>query len=138
MLRDDAAAVDAMHDVFVEVLRRRESLVDAGVCSYLWRAATNVCLNRLRSKKRAALDDDDAVLLEIASGDDVEKQTVAGDLLARVLGREPESTRVIATMFYVDKMTLEEVAAASSMSVSGVRKRLRGLKLRALTLKDAA
>ena len=38
------------------------------------------------------------------------------------------STRSLAFMHLVDGMTLEEVARESRLSVSGVRKRLRGLK----------
>ena len=33
----------------------------------------------------------------------------------------------MAVLHYVDRMTLEEVAEEMGMSVSGVRKRLRGL-----------
>jgi RNA polymerase sigma-70 factor (ECF subfamily) len=37
---------------------------------------------------------------------------------------------LIATLLYVDRLTLEEVATEVGMSVSGVRKRLRTLKER--------
>ena len=40
-------------------------------------------------------------------------------------------------MHYVDGMTLEEVARHSRLSVSGVRKRLDGLRTRALALEEA-
>jgi RNA polymerase sigma-70 factor (ECF subfamily) len=131
LLKDEATAVDAMHDVFVEVLRRAASLEDTGACTYLWRAATHVCLNRLRAQRRAPVDADDAALLEIAALDDGEARLVASDLLARVLGDEAPSTRVMATLLYVDRLTLDEVAAAMDLSVSGVRKRLRSLQQRA-------
>ena len=43
-------------------------------------------------------------------------------------GRGRESTRTMAILHYVDGMTLQEVADEVGMSVSGVRKRLRGLR----------
>jgi hypothetical protein len=42
----------------------------------------------------------------------------------------PVSTRVSAVLHYVDGLTLEEVAAEVDLSVSEVRKRLRGLQER--------
>jgi RNA polymerase sigma-70 factor (ECF subfamily) len=49
-------------------------------------------------------------------------------VLDRVLGREPVSTATIAVLHLHDGMTLQEVADAVGLSVSGVRKRLRKLK----------
>jgi RNA polymerase sigma-70 factor, ECF subfamily len=42
----------------------------------------------------------------------------------------PTSTRVMAVLHYLDGLTLEEVSAEVGLSVSGVRKRLRGLQER--------
>src|SRR5688500_20226859 len=52
LLRDEGKALDAMHDVFVEILRRRETLDDRAPAALLLRTATNVCLNRLRTERR--------------------------------------------------------------------------------------
>ena len=49
-------------------------------------------------------------------------------MLARLFRREPASTRTMAFLHFVDGMTLAEVAGEVGMSVSGVRKRLRGLR----------
>ena len=51
-------------------------------------------------------------------------------VLDDIFGRERASTRTMAVMHYVDGMTLEEVAGHVGLSVSGVRKRLRTLKLK--------
>ncbi len=123
LLRDPEKAVDAMHDVFVEVLRRRETLDPASGSSLLYRTATNVCLNRLRSARRAPQDGDDAALLQLATSDE---RGWARVLLDRLLGREG-LTRTIAVLHLLDGLTHEEVAGVVGMSVSGVRKRLRNL-----------
>ena len=39
-----------------------------------------------------------------------------------------DAPRTMAVLHYVDGMTLEQVARECGMSVSGVRKRLRGLR----------
>ena len=59
-------------------------------------------------------------------------------MLDRIFARVPESSRTIAVMHLVDGMTLEEVADAVGLSVSGVRKRLRALSSLAIELRDAA
>ena len=138
LLRDEAAAVDAMHDVFVDIVRRAATLEDRGASSYLWRTATHVSLNLLRAQRRRPVDDDDALVLEIAGLDDVEGRALASVALGRIFATETPSTRWIATLFHVDQLTLEEVSATVGLSVSGVRKRLRGLSLRARTAREAA
>lgn len=131
LLRDEAKAVDAMHDVFVEILRRKEALHDQAPSALLLVTATNVCLNRLRSERRRPVHAGDEALVDtIALAPNLEDRSLARRLLDRVLGRESASTQLIAVLHYVDKMTLEEVAAEVGLSVSGVRKRLRTVKER--------
>lgn len=128
LLRDEQQAVDAMQDVFVQILVHRERLVDGGASSLLWRIATNVCLNKIRSRRRRPEDPDSELLWQIAAAEDPEARGAARALLDRLFAREPVSTGTIAVMHLLDGMTLEEVAAAVGLSVSGVRKRLRTLR----------
>lgn len=121
--------MDAMHDVFVEVLRRHETIeVDAPAALFM-RVATNVCLNKLRTQRRRPEDGADEMLLQLAAqAPDAAAQSAARRLLARIFAREAASTLEIAVLHYVDRMTLEEVAEEVGLSVSGVRKRLRTLR----------
>ena len=128
LLRDADEANDALQEVFMQILRRPELLEAEFASSLLYKIATNVCLNRLRGQNRRAETRDETVLLNIAAGEDLEGQSAAGRLLDRIFGRHPESTRVMAVLHFVDGLTLEEVAKETSLSVSGVRKRLRALK----------
>jgi len=131
LLRDENKALDAMHDVFVELLRRENRLDARAPAGLLLTTATNVCLNRLRSERRRPEDPDDELLVRIASlGDDAEALSLARRALDRIFGDEPSSTRLIAVLLYVDRLTLEETAAEVGLSVSGVRKRLRTLRER--------
>jgi RNA polymerase sigma factor (sigma-70 family) len=133
LLRDEAKAVDAMQDVFLEILRRKDTLDATSPAGLLLTTATHVCLNRLRTMRRKPEDREDEMLFHIAAlGNEAsaETRTLAGRILDRLFANQPESTRLIAVLHYVDRLTLEEVAAEVGMSVSGVRKRLRTLKER--------
>ena len=106
--------------------------------SLLWNTATRLCLNRIRDKKRRGLDvDSSELLLTIACASDEQDGYEARGVLARLFSKEPESSRTMAVLHFVDGMTLEETADAVGLSVSGVRKRLRGLqaKIRDLEVK---
>ena len=139
LLRDEARALDAMQDVFVEVLRRHDTLTATAPAALFMRVATNVCLNRLRTQRRRREDPNDGVLLDIAAAlPDGESRSIARRMLARIFGDGTESTFEIAVMHYVDRMTLDEVAHEVGLSVSGVRKRLRTLRDRLPSQEGAA
>ncbi|WP_297698088.1 sigma-70 family RNA polymerase sigma factor [uncultured Fibrobacter sp.] len=130
LLKDDAEAKDMVQNVFVRLFERSESLDLSQPSSLLWNTATRLCLNRIRDKKRRGLDcDSSELLLSIACAEDDDGRE-AGGILARIFSKEQESTRTIATLHYVDGMTLEETAETVGLSVSGVRKRLRTLQQR--------
>ena len=136
MLADEDKALDAMQDTFVQLVRHRERLTADAPSSLLYRIATNTCLNALRADKRRAVTGKEELLMQIASSDDHERRSVARSVLDGLFRRERESTRTIAVLHYVDDLTLEETAAEVGLSVSGVRKRLRGLRARSLALTE--
>jgi RNA polymerase sigma-70 factor (ECF subfamily) len=141
LLREEAKAVDAMQDVFVEILRRKDSLDAISPAGLLLTTATHVCLNRIRGERRKPEDRNDEMLLHIAALEphgNAEGRTLAGRILDHLFAGQPESTRLIAVLHYVDRLTLEEVASEVGMSVSGVRKRLRTLKERLPAVKGEA
>jgi RNA polymerase sigma-70 factor (ECF subfamily) len=127
LLGDDQSARDAMHDVFVQILSREGQLADQAPSSLLFRIATNVCLNRLRTRRRRP-EDGDALLLDIATKSDPAARSAARSALDTLFRHEPETTALIAVLHLYDGMTLEEVAAEVGMSVGGVRKRLAKLR----------
>lgn len=133
LLRDEEQALDAMQDVFVALIRNEAVLDSSAPSSLLLRMSTNVCLNKIRSRKRKPEDSDEALLQHIATSGDLENRSLAGLILRGIFGDEPESTRTMAVMHLVDGMTYEEVAREVGLSVSGVRKRLRNLRHRLAT-----
>src|SRR5262249_12920902 len=111
----------------VSILTRADELSDQAPSSLLFRIATNVCLNRIRTRKRRP-EDGDELLVEIAERTDPAARTAARAMLDRLFHTEPDDTALIAVLHLHDKMTLQEVAAEVGMSVSGVRKRLDKLR----------
>lgn len=136
LLRNEQAALDAMQDTFVKVLNKRQSLKLDAPSSLLYTIATNTCLNILRSHSRKPECQNDEILLSIAKTDDTVDKIWVKDLLNSIFQNEKVSTKTIAVMYYIDGMTLEEVARESGLSVSGVRKRLRTLRTRVKELKE--
>lgn len=131
LLTDEEAALDATQDVFVRLMAHGDRLHDTSPSSLLWRIATHVCLNRLRTRARHRTSpDEDALLLAIADLPAPDDLLGARRLLDRIFARQPDSTRLIAVLHFVDGLTLEETAAEVGLSVSGVRKRLRTLRER--------
>jgi len=130
--------VEAMQDVFVEVLRRQDRIEVDAPSAFLYRTATNVCLNRIRSRKRRPETPDQELLLRIACAPDTENRSLADMMLDRIFAKEKPSTKLIAVLHLRDGMTLQEVADEVGLSVSGVRKRLRTLRQHVVELEGIA
>ena len=133
ILKDEEKALDAMQDVFVRILERKDRL--NGVCSSLfYTVATSVCLNKIRSDKIRRGPQIDNLLDAIADNNTAfhEEVTDTVMLLDNIFTDTKEDTRTMAVLHYVDGLTLEETAVEMKMSVSGVRKRLSGLRKKAL------
>lgn len=137
LLKDEDEAADAMQDTFVRLLRHRERLNERGPSSLLYTIATNVCLNRIRSAGRDKSEAAGDALDRIAVEGDHEEQVLTGHFLEQLFRDQKDDTRTMAICHYLYGMTLEETAKVCDMSVSGVRKRLRGLRRDAKRMKVA-
>lgn len=133
LLKDEEKSLDAMQDVFVRIIERKESL--SSMCSsFFYTVATRICLNKMRSDKVRWSPQIDDVLDTIADTCNAqhEELTDASMLLDSIFADAKEDTRDMAVLHYIDGLTYEEVAEQMKMSVSGVRKRLFMLKKKAL------
>ena len=123
LLRDEEQALDAMQDVFVQLLKHKERLKVTYPSSLLYRITTNLCLNRIRDNRRLPETPGEEYLCRIADLEGLEPRLDARFLLDKLFGLHPTSTRTMAVLHFVDGMTLEEVAREVGMSVSGVVKK---------------
>ena len=103
LLGAEDRALDAMQDTFVQVLRHAHRLDAEAPSSLLWRVATRVCLNALRTTRRRPETSDAALLERIAVLPD---EPMTRRVLDQIFAREPDSTRVMAVLHFVDGMTL--------------------------------
>jgi len=123
--------MDAVHDVFVNLLKGQVRLHGQFPSSLLYTMATNICLNKLRKKKRENVKDfsgeEEHLFFSTDKGfDQVEAQL----LLEEILKDESDMNRTIYYMYHADGMTLKEIGDAIDLSISGVRKRLEAFKSR--------
>lgn len=127
LLRDDALAADALHELCTTLLRRGEPLRGAA-SPYRWlcSAATHASLDLLRRRKRVrdALPIDDVDTLGAAPGVDPEARIEVLRALEALL---PDQ-QTLAIMLFVDGMTQSEAADELGVSRVTVNKRAQELR----------
>ena len=128
LLGDEQAAYDAAQEVFLKVVTRRGRLTGDYPSALLFRIATNICLNRLREDRRRGLRQHASLPPELFLAPAPEAAVSAGSVLDHLFENESDDARQIAVMYFVDGMTLKEIAAALELSTSGVHKRLDRLR----------
>ena len=129
ILANEQRAMDAMQDVFVQLLQQQTRLTANGLSSLLYRMATNVSLNVLRHQRVRERD----LHLDSVPEDDLEEtstenQIINLDRIMKVLHRVPERTQEAALYYYVDGFTMDEIATMMHMSNSNTRRLLRELR----------
>ncbi len=123
LLGDDAAAEDATQETFLRVVRHLARAPDANeAIAWIYRIATNYCLNELRNRRRRA--EPRASLPELP-GRPVEELMADRDLVARLVERAPEKLRVVACLHHIDGLDQGEVARVLGISRRTVVTRLQ-------------
>jgi RNA polymerase sigma-70 factor (ECF subfamily) len=123
LLKDPEAAKDATQDVFTKLVRDMAKLEDREtVLPWIYRVATNHCLNIRRNSHRRG-EDTAEVDLEIASSTPAEVYPDR-QLAQSVLSRFDAATQAVAVGVIVDGMEHEEVAAALGVSRRTVARKL--------------
>jgi RNA polymerase sigma-70 factor (ECF subfamily) len=127
LLKDATKAEDAMQDVFAKALTHLSDFRnEASPLTWLMKIATHHCLNLLRAErapwhKRFERE-------ELARGGEAPHSGPQlfedREAVRKLLARCDLETQAAAIHYYVDEMTLEEVAALLGRSVPTVRKRL--------------
>ena len=122
LLKDRAAAEDATQETFMRVHRHLDKAPDAEeALAWVYRIATNYCLNELRDRKLRPQPDPE--LLD-ALGDDPAAALGDRDVAARIVKRSPEKLRTPAWLHFVDGLDQGEVAR-----VLGISRRTVGYRL---------
>jgi RNA polymerase sigma-70 factor (ECF subfamily) len=119
ILRDEAAAEDATQETFLRVLRHIERAPDDHeVLTWIYRIATNHCLNVLRDARRRP------AAPALPPRDSPEQGLADRDLVIRLLRRVPRQLAAVAWMHHVEGMRQGEVARVLGISRRTVVNRL--------------
>lgn len=125
ILGDEAEALDALQDLFLQIRDKLDTFRDESkISTWLYRIATNHCLNRLRSARSRA---------RLAQANDTEHQydprtrLERRDLLLHLIEQLEERDVQIAVHRHLDGMTQPEIAEVLGVSERTVRKRLSAL-----------
>jgi RNA polymerase sigma-70 factor (ECF subfamily) len=121
LLRDPDNARDATQEVFVRALKHAGSLeADRECLPWLYRVATNYCLNWIRDRKPI----DDRAPEELPRGGSDERRLDARRRVISLLEKFDEKTRQVAVYSLLDGMTQEEIAEVMGLSRRTVGKKL--------------
>ena len=125
LLKDATQAEDATQEVFARVLLQPESFrVRGPPLAWLMKVATHHCLNQLRAERapwRRWFEQGERARSEAHGG---ERAMETRELVRSLLSRVDPETQAAVVHYWVDGMTLEEVAELLGRSVPTVRKRL--------------
>jgi RNA polymerase sigma factor (sigma-70 family) len=128
MLKDEQSAHDAMQEVFLRVLTNQDRLTGMYPSALLYRIATNICLNRIRNERKHTVSEYLDILHNTSFFEEQGGSDSAKKLLEYVLQREKEAIRKLAVMYFINGMTIKEIAETTKLSVSGVHKKLEKLR----------
>jgi RNA polymerase sigma factor (sigma-70 family) len=120
LMGNDAAAKDAMQEVFLKVLHQRRDLrSEQSPMAWLYRVTTNLCLNTMRDEKRRS-----ELLSQNAANDVVAADAEARAIVLGILRMVPPSVQEIAVYYHLDEMTHEEIAELMGVSRRTIGNRL--------------
>lgn len=122
LLGEPAAAEDATQETFIRVHRHLAKAPDSDeALGWIWRIATNYCLNQLRNQKRARAR---SVELPPPIVDSQSDLFADRELALQVIMRAPPKTRSVACLHYVDGLGKGEIARILGVSARTVTNRL--------------
>jgi RNA polymerase sigma factor (sigma-70 family) len=126
ILKDSALAEDAMQDVFAKAMINEAGFrAESSPLTWLMKIATHHCLNVIRSAGAGWRDEYAAMQIVRGEAQGGPAALEARDLVRKSLARFDLETQQAVVHYWVDDLTLEEVAGLLERSVPTIRKRLR-------------
>jgi len=138
ILRDEAAAADALQDAFVKFLQSGDALRAAeNPVAWMYRVVDRCCFDHLRrAKRRRAEPIDEAEGAAIPAHPGVDHE--ARDAALRILHELTEPEYQVAVLAYVDGANQTEIANMLGLSRPTIWKRLTAIRDRAAQLLGGA
>ncbi|MBK7863955.1 MAG: sigma-70 family RNA polymerase sigma factor [Archangiaceae bacterium] len=136
ILRDEAAAKDAVQEVFVRLWRLPDGFTAAhSKLRWLYRVGERICfdvLDRHAHQREEPLQPEHD---DVHSAPPAANAIDDGEVVLRFISRFDERTRQVALLFYLDGLTREQIAAETGWSRHTVAKKLALLQQRATALR---
>jgi RNA polymerase sigma factor (sigma-70 family) len=132
LLRNPQSAEDAMHETFIRVARNlgKVPLSADEALRWIYRVATNCCLNLLRDQRRTVSEDGQELPARCEAAATID-DVIERDLIRRILVGVPAKTLAIAVLRHVDGLCEREVADLLGVSRRTVTYRLTEFRRRA-------
>lgn len=129
MLVNEADAMEAAQDVFVKAFRAIGTFQEkARFSTWLYRITYNQCISVIRKKVRVIDLVDDVPEGEISESDidGLEMITIEErkECLQMALDALPETDSVVVTLFYLEELSLEEIAKITGLTSGNIRIKL--------------
>ncbi|MGK0362657.1 MAG: RNA polymerase sigma-70 factor (ECF subfamily) [Bradymonadia bacterium] len=133
MLRDRDEAEDVMQEVFARLVAQHHRLRgDVPVLHWLYRVTTQLSLTRLRKQKTHPVVADPDAMSRLATGS--EDQVVNRRAVLALLERLRSPGREFAVYYFLDRMTMDEIAEMTGTSRKTVSRHLKRVRARAQAL----
>jgi RNA polymerase sigma-70 factor (ECF subfamily) len=130
MIRDPVEAEDLAQEAFLRAHTRQETLRDPNAArGWLYRIATNVCLDRLRQRVQHVALDAEAVSPSPSAQDRAERAETSA-CVQRCLDYLPDNYRSVILLFEAHGLTAPEIAELLGVSVANVKIRLHRARRR--------
>ncbi len=126
LLHERREAEEAVQDAFLKAFRSLDRFRgDAAFGTWFYKILYNVCLSRLRRAAPLTVEFDEAgeqlPADEDPAVDELVGQADMRDLLAGEMSRLPAHFRTALTLFYVQEMRYEEIAATMDIPLGSVK-----------------
>ena len=129
ILRDPAAADDALQQAFERILRSGGAVTTADEpLRWLYRVVDRCCFDVLRGRKRSIESPHDS---EVGETTHPSVDLEARDAARKILGTLSEEEAQIAVLLFVDGMSQGEIADEVGLSRVTVNKKIQALRARA-------
>jgi RNA polymerase sigma-70 factor (ECF subfamily) len=137
ILRDDAAAQDALQEAFLRFWRYGRTLrISESRLTWLYRVAERCCFDQLARGRRRS-EAELAGIEEQRDGPSVPGDLEHRQLALRFLDRFDDRVKAIVVLYYLEEMTQEEIATAIGWSRQTVFKKISLVRNDAETFRAA-
>lgn len=123
MVENADDAKDAVHQVFVQIWKRKPQVADDSIRGYLLAATRNQCLHTIRSRQLQRQMEDE-LQRDIIASENEEREELMRQLQQVIDNSLTEQDRRVLSLHYDDEMTYQETATVLGISTSAVNKHI--------------